>query len=161
MKKLFILALAAMFCMAGFAKSTQEVINEITKSTGAQTITLSKDLIAAQAAAMPENVKALLSNLDGGTLVLLSEGTDEQIKTFNDRVGEIDSEAYEAYEAMASFVDESDTIKVFGKCEGDYVTELFIAFSDDEDCALIDVTGKISKEDAMKLLNKDMLQQIL
>lgn len=146
MKKLFILALAAMFCMAGFAKSTQEVINEITKSTGAQ------------AAAMPENVKALLSNLDGGTLVLLSEGTDEQIKTFNDRVGEIDSEAYEA---MASFVDESDTIKVFGKCEGDYVTELFIAFSDDEDCALIDVTGKISKEDAMKLLNKDMLQQIL
>lgn len=54
MKKLFILALAAMFCMAGFAKSTQEVINEITKSTGAQTITLSKDLIAAQAAAMPE-----------------------------------------------------------------------------------------------------------
>lgn len=34
-------------------------------------------------------------------------------------------------------------------------------FSDDEDCALIDVTGKISKEDAMKLLNKDMLQQIL
>ena len=29
MKKLFILALAAMFCMAGFAKSTQEVINEI------------------------------------------------------------------------------------------------------------------------------------
>lgn len=158
MKKLFILALAAMFCMAGFAKSTQEVINEITKSTGAQTITLSKDLIAAQATAMPENVKALLSNLDGGTLVLLSEGTDEQIKTFNDRVGEIDSEAYEA---MASFVDESDTIKVFGKCEGDYVTELFIAFSDDEDCALIDVTGKISKEDAMKLLNKDMLQQIL
>ena len=74
---------------------------------------------------MPENVKALLSNLNGGTLVLLSEGTDEQIKTFNDRVGEIDSEAYEA---MASFVDESDTIKVFGKCEGDYVTELFIAF---------------------------------
>lgn len=108
MKKLFILALAAMFCMAGFAKSTQEVINEITKSTGAQAITLSKDLIAAQAAAMPENVKALLSNLDGGTLVLLSEGTDEQIKTFNDRVGEIDSEAYEA---MASFVDESDTKK--------------------------------------------------
>ena len=48
MKKLFILALAAMFCMAGFAKSTQEVINEITKSTGAQAITLSKDLIAAQ-----------------------------------------------------------------------------------------------------------------
>ena len=43
MKKLFILALAAMFCMAGFAKSTQEVINEITKSTGAQAITLSKD----------------------------------------------------------------------------------------------------------------------
>ena len=60
MKRLFILALAAMFCMAGFAKSTQEVINEITKSTGAQAITLSKDLIAAQAAAMPERLSCLI-----------------------------------------------------------------------------------------------------
>lgn len=57
MKKMFVLALAAMFCMAGFAKSTQDVINEIVQSTGAQVITLSKDLIAAQTAGMPENVK--------------------------------------------------------------------------------------------------------
>ena len=158
MKKLFILAFAEMCCMAGFAKSTQEIINEITKSTGAQVITLSKDIIAAQAAGMSESVKAFMANLDGGVLVVLSEGTGDNIKTFNDKVGELDADAYET---IASFVDGSDSIKVFGKCDGDIVTELFIAFSDDENCALIDVTGNINKEDALKLLDKDMLQQIL
>lgn len=158
MKKLFVMAFAAMFCMAGFAKGTQEVINEIVQSTGAQVITLGKDIIAAQTAGMPDNVKAVINNIDGGTLVLLSEGTDDNIKTFNDKVGELDTTDYET---MASFVDGSDIIKVFGKYDGDCITELVIVFSDDEDCAMIDVTGNISKEDALKLLDKDMLQQIL
>lgn len=158
MKKMFVLALAAMFCMAGFAKSTQDVINEIVQSTGAQVITLSKDLIAAHTAGMPENVKNILKDVNGGTLVILSEGSDDQIKTFNGKIEEIDTKEYET---IASFVDGSDNIKVFGKHDDDNITELIIVFLDDEDCVMIDVTGNISKEDASKLLNKETLQMIL
>lgn len=147
-----------MFSIAGLAKNTQDVINDIRQATNAQVLTLSKDLIQVQAKNLPENLKGILDDIDGGTLVVLSEASDEQIKTFNDKLGELDANEYKT---MATFNDDSDNIKVLGKSDGDDVTELVIIFSDDEDCALIDVTGKISKEKASQLLNKETLQMLM
>lgn len=158
MKKLFVFALAVVFSIAGFAKNTQDVINDIRQSTNAQVLTLSKDLIQIQAKNLPEDLKGILDDIDEGTIVVLSEGSDEQIKIFNDKLGELDANEYKT---MASFNDDSDNIKVLGKYDGDNVTELVIIMSDDETCALIDVTGKINKDNASKLLDKDTLKELL
>lgn len=158
MKKLFVFALAAMFSIVGFAKNTQDVINDIRQSTNAQVLTLSKDLIQIQAKNLPEDLKGILNDIEEGTILVLSEGSDEQIKIFNDKLGELDANEYKT---MASFNDDSDNIKVLGKYDGDNVTELVIIMSDDETCALIDVTGKINKDNASKLLDKDTLKELL
>lgn len=158
MKKLFVFALAAMFSIAGFAKNTQDVINDIRQSTNAQVLTLSKDLIQVQAKNLPEDLKGILDNIEEGTIVVLSEGSDEQINLFNDKLGELDAKEYKT---MATFNDDSDNIKVLGKSDGDNVTELVIIMTDDETCALIDVTGKINKDNASKLLDKDTLKELL
>lgn len=158
MKKLFVFALAVVFSIAGFAKNTQDVINDIRQSTNAQVLTLSKDLIQIQAKNLPEDLKGILDDIDEGTILVLSEGSDEQIKIFNDKLGELDANEYKT---MASFNDDSDNIKVLGKYDGDNVAELVIIMSDDETCALIDVTGKINKDNASKLLDKDTLKELL
>lgn len=158
MKKLFVFALAVVFSIVGFAKNTQDVINDIRQSTNAQVLTLSKDLIQIQAKNLPEDLKGILDDIDEGTILVLSEGSDEQIKIFNDKLGELDANEYKT---MASFNDDSDNIKVLGKYDGDNVTELVIIMSDDETCALIDVTGKINKDNASKLLDKDTLKELL
>lgn len=158
MKKLFVFALAVVFSIAGFAKNTQDVINDIRQSTNAQLLTLSKDLIQIQAKNLPEDLKGILNDIEEGTILVLSEGSDEQIKIFNDKLGELDANEYKT---MASFNDDSDNIKVLGKYDGDNVTELVIIMSDDETCALIDVTGKINKDNASKLLDKDTLKELL
>lgn len=158
MKKLFVFALAAMFSIAGFAKNTQDVINDIRQATNAQVLTLSKDLIQVQAKNLPEDLKGILNDIEEGTILVLSEGSDEQIKLFNDKLGELDAKMYKT---MATFNDDSDNIKVLGKSDGDNVTELVIIMTDDETCALIDVTGKINKDNASKLLDKDTLKELL
>lgn len=158
MKKLFVFALAVVFSIAGFAKNTQDVINDIRQSTNAQVLTLSKDLIQIQAKNLPEDLKGILNDIEEGTILVLSEGSDEQIKIFNDKLGELDANEYKT---MASFNDDSDNIKVLGKYDGDNVTELVIIMTDDETCALIDVTGKINKDNASKLLDKDTLKSLM
>lgn len=147
-----------MFSIAGFAKNTQDVINDIRQSTNAQVLTLSKDLIQIQAKNLPEDLKGILNDIEEGTILVLSEGSDEQIKIFNDKLGELDANEYKT---MASFNDDSDNIKVLGKYDGDNVTELVIIMTDDETCALIDVTGKINKDNASKLLDKDTLKSLM
>ncbi|WP_295432261.1 DUF4252 domain-containing protein [uncultured Prevotella sp.] len=158
MKKLFVFALAVVFSIAGFAKNTQDVINDIRQSTNAQVLTLSKDLIQIQTKNLPEDLKGILNDIEEGTILVLSEGSDEQIKIFNDKLGELDANEYKT---MASFNDDSDNIKVLGKSDGDNVTELVIIMTDDETCALIDVTGKINKDNASKLLDKDTLKSLM
>lgn len=100
MKKLFVFALAVMFSIAGFAKNTQDVINDIRQATNAQVLTLSKDLIQVQAKNLPEDLKGILDNIEEGTIVVLSEGSDEQIKLFNDKLGELDAKSIKQWQRL-------------------------------------------------------------
>lgn len=156
MKKLFILIAVALFCNAGFAKTVDDVINEIKATTGAQVISFDKDMLKQQLADDDDIPNEFFDSVDNGTVLLLSDVADDKMKVFNEKVAELLKD--NIYEQMASVFDDESRVKILGKKDNDMIKELIIVVADGGDGVLIKLNGNISISDLGKIVNKDTIK---
>lgn len=153
MKKLFIIITMAVFCQAGFAKSVNEVINDIKEATNAMVISFDKETIKSQLADKkdgPDDMNEVLDKIDGGTVLVIEDATTDKLKAFNTKTEELLAD--NSYEPIMDIKNNSEKVKAVCKKENDLIKEILFIVSEKDEAVMIYFTGSINKEDLAKLM---------
>ena len=150
MEKILAFIVMAAFCLTGTAKTADEVIKEIEKSTGAQVIRFNKEMIAMQMGKTGNNeLGEMLKDIDNGCVLIIENADKAKSDVFNNTTAELDP----AYEPIVTVFEDDDRVKVLGRAEGDVLKEVVVAVSDNEDCVKVCFTGSIPKDKIGQLVN--------
>ncbi len=152
MKKLLMFIAMAVFCTAGFAKTADEVINEIKAATNAQVISFDKEMLKLQFKGNDDIPKEFFDSVDEGMVLVLDGVPSDKMKLFNDKVAGL--QADNSYEQIASVFDNESRVKILGKKDNDIIKELLIIVSDGGDGVFIKLSGNLKPEDLGKIVNE-------
>jgi hypothetical protein len=85
--------------------------------------------------------------------VLDLEDCSSKVKTrFNEKVNNLQ---LEGYETMIQTIENGEKVRILTRMENDAIRELLIVCTGNDDCALIQLNGKIKKEDIAELVNEE------
>ena len=144
--------LAATLCLAAAAKTSNEVIRDIRTDDKAFTVRLNwltKTLLPGLADGA---LKGAMHHIRSGTIVTIDDGEASKRK-FLECVAQLDTCVYLP---LARVCDEEETVQLFGRMKNGSIRELLVAVADGDDCTLVRLKGRFTKEDVQRMLgNKD------
>lgn len=156
MKKLLIFIAMAIFCQTGFAKSAEEVINEIKKETGAMVIPIDGNMIQEYIKkGDTDNIGEILKNIKSGKIVVLEDAEKKKVDVFSKKTAELDANVYKP---IATVFSGNDKVKVLGHTESDTVKEILIIVTEEGQCVMIHFEGNIPTEEIGRLINEKTIQ---
>lgn len=152
MKK-YLVAIALMIaCQNTFAQSTKDIFEEFGKEWNAESVTISPFLMTIGRLFMDNDTPDIVKSIRS-MKVLDLEDCSYKVKTrFNEKVNSLQ---LEGYETMIQTIDNGENVRILSRMENDAIRELLIVCTGNDDCALIQLNGKIKKEDIAELVNEE------
>ena len=152
MKKKMILMLALLISTTAsvMAQSIDDLFNEFKDKPNVEFVDIPKAMMGLAAGSIKEEKGAdLMKKID--SIRILSIENDNQLKAqFEQKVKTLSKKGYEQ---MVNSNDDGEKAQVLVKTKGEAVTEMLVISIDDDECALVQICGKIRPEDIRKLQN--------
>ena len=152
MKK-YLVAIALMIaCQTTFAQSTKDIFEEFGKEWNAESVSISPFLMTIGRLFMDSDTADIAKSIRS-MKVLDLEDCSSKVKTrFNEKVNNLQ---LEGYETMIQTIENGEKVRILTRMENDAIRELLIVCTGNDDCALIQLNGKIKKEDIAELVNEE------
>ena len=152
MKK-YLVAIALMIaCQTTFAQSTKDFFEEFGKEWNAESVSISPFLMTIGRLFMDNDTPNIAKSIRS-MKVLDLEDCSSKVKTrFNEKVNSLQ---LEGYENMIQTSENGEKVRILTRMENDAIRELLIVCTGNDDCALIQLNGKIKKEDIAELVNEE------
>ena len=152
MKK-YLVAIALMIaCQTTFAQSTKDLFEEFGKEWYAESVSISPFLMTIGHLFMDSDIPDIAKSISS-MKVLDLEDCSSKVKTrFNEKVNNLQ---LEGYETMIQTIENGEKVRILTRMKNDAIRELLIVCTGNDDCALIQLNGKIKKEDIAELVNEE------
>jgi hypothetical protein len=149
MKKNLLLLIAAIFILTSceYTPGVSEAFIKYRFKDGVFTLTVPGWVIrlASNSDGIDKNERELLESIDKvRILVVEDENLNGKINLHKEFASKIKSKNH--YEELMTVNDNSENVVIYGKTEGDVITEMVLLVSGDDDNALIFVRGEISPD---------------
>ena len=131
----------AALCLAGTAKTSNEVIRDIRTNNKALTIRFNKLMMAL----LPD-----LKDESSGTIVTVEDGGEKARRSFLESVSELDTCKYQPFVSVND--EDGETVQIFGRMKKGYIREVLVVVASDDDCTLIRLKGKLTQEDIREII---------
>jgi hypothetical protein len=152
MKKImfsFVLAMVAI--QFSYAQDLNSLINELTKTEGAQHQVIDRSMLNMAKNQGETDKSALMQNLDS-IVVLSIEGCKPEIKdkflavfeNFKDGNG---------YETLLNVKDDQDKAIIISHKDGDAITDVYLLALSEKDIAIVKMSGKLSDSDLTNIID--------
>ena len=152
MKK-YLVAIALMIaCQNTFAQSTKDIFEEFGKEWNAESVTISPFLMTIGRLFMDNDTPDIVKSIRSMKVLDLEDCSNKVKTRFNEKVNSLQ---LEGYETMIQTIDNGEDVRILSRMENDAIRELLIVCTGNDDCALIQLNGKIKKEDIAELVNEE------
>ena len=152
MKK-YLVAIALMIaCQNTFAQSTKDIFEEFGKEWNAESVTISPFLMTIGRLFMDNDTPNIVKSIRSMKVLDLEDCSNKVKTRFNEKVNSLQ---LEGYETMIQTIENGEKVRILTRMENDAIRELLIVCTGNDDCALIQLNGKIKKEDIAELVNEE------
>jgi len=152
MKK-YLIAIALMIIyQTTFAQSTKDIFEEFGKEWNAESVTISPFLMSLGRLFMDSDTPEITKSIRSMKVLDLEDCSDKVKERFNRKINNLQSEGYET---MIQTIDNGEKVRILTRIEKDVIRELLIVCTGNDDCALIQLNGKIKKEYIAQLVNEE------
>ena len=152
MKK-YLVAIALMIaCQNTFAQSTKDIFEEFGKEWNAESVTISPFLMTIGRLFMDNDTPDIVKSIRSMKVLDLEDCSNKVKTRFNEKVNSLQ---LEGYETMIQTIENGEKVRILTRMENDAIRELLIVCIGDDDCSLIQLNGKIKKEDIAELVNEE------
>ena len=152
MKK-YLVAIALMIaCQNTFAQSTKDIFEEFGKEWNAESVTISPFLMTIGRLFMDNDTPDIVKSIRSMKVLDLEDCSNKVKTRFNEKVNSLQ---LEGYETMIQTIEDGEKVRILTRMENDAIRELLIVCTGNDDCALIQLNGKIKKEDIAELVNEE------
>ena len=152
MKK-YLVAIALMIaCQNTFAQSTKEIFEEFGKEWNAESVSIPSFIMSIGRLFMDDDTPEIAKSIDFMKILDLEDCSSKVKARFNEKVNNLQ---LEGYETMIQTIENGEKVRIFTRIEDNTVRELLIVCTGNDNCALIQLNGKIKKEDIAELVNEE------
>lgn len=152
MKK-YLIAIALMIIyQTTFAQSTKDIFEEFGKEWNAESVTISPFLMSLGRLFMDSDTPEITKSIRSMKVLDLEDCSDKVKERFNRKINNLQSKGYET---MIQTIDNGEKVRILTRLEKDVIRELLIVCTGNDDCALIQLNGKIKKENIAQLVNEE------
>ena len=152
MKK-YLVAIALMIaCQNTFAQSTKEIFEEFGKEWNAESVSIPSFIMSIGRLFMDDDTPEIAKSIDFMKILDLEDCSSKVKARFNEKVNNLQ---LEGYETMIQTIENGEKVRILTRIEDNTVRELLIVCTGNDDCALIQLNGKIKKEDIAELVNEE------
>lgn len=152
MKK-YLVAIALMIaCQSTFAQSTKDIFEEFGKEWNAESVSISPFLMSIGRMFMDSDTPDIAKSIRSMKVLDLEDCSDRVKARFNEKVNNLQ---LEGYETMIQSIENGEKVRILTRIEDNTVRELLIVCTGNDDCALIQLNGKIKQEDIAELVNEE------
>ena len=152
MKK-YLVAIALMIaCQNTFAQSTKEIFEEFGKEWNAESVSIPSFIMSIGRLFMDDDTPEIAKSIDFMKILDLEDCSSKVKARFNEKVNNLQ---LEGYETMIQTIENGEKVRILTRMENDAIRELLIVCTGNDDCALIQLNGKIKKEDIAELVNEE------
>jgi len=152
MKK-YLVAIALMIaCQSTFAQSTKDIFEEFGKQWNAESVSISPFLMTIGRLFMDSDTPEIAKSINSMKVLDLEDCSSKVKARFNEKVNKLQ---LEGYETMIQAIENGEKVRILTRIEDNSVRELLIVCTGNEDCALIQLNGKIKQEDIAELVNEE------
>ena len=152
MKK-YLVAIALMIaCQNTFAQSTKDIFEEFGKEWNAESVSIPSFLMSIGRLFMDDDTPEIAKSIDFMKVLDLEDCSSKVKARFNEKVNNLQ---LEGYETMIQTIENGEKVRILTRIENNTVRELLIVCTGNDDCALIQLNGKIKKEDIAELVNEE------
>ena len=152
MKKFLVAIALMMACQNTFAQSTKDIFEEFGKEWNAESVTISPFLMTIGRLFMDNDTPDIVKSIRSMKVLDLEDCSNKVKTRFNEKVNSLQ---LEGYETMIQTIDNGENVRILSRMENDAIRELLIVCTGNDDCALIQLNGKIKKEDIAELVNEE------
>ncbi len=152
--KTYILTLL-LLCMSNpsFAQC-KDLFREFRKEPCAEYIMIPSYLTAIGKMFLKNTPEARIAKKMKSIRILDMEQCPEEVRhRFNQRVNTLHQKGYEM---MIRINEDGEQMRIYARIEKECARELLIACSEDDECTLVQITGKLSKEDIKRLIDDQL-----
>ena len=152
MKK-YLVAIALMIaCQTTFAQSTKDIFEEFGKEWNAESVSISPFLMNIGRLFMDSDTPEIAKSINSMKVLDLEDCSNKVKARFNEKVNNLQ---LKGYETMIQAIEDGEKVRILTRIENNTVRELLIVCTGNDDCALIQLNGKIKKEDIAELVNEE------
>lgn len=152
MKK-YLVAIALMIaCQSTFAQSTTAIFEEFGKEWNAESVSISPFLMTIGRLFMDDDTPDIAKSIRSMKVLDLEDCSSKVKERFNEKVNNLQ---LEGYETMIQTIENGEKVRILTRIENNAVRELLIVCTGNDDCALIQLNGKIKKEDIAEIVNEE------
>lgn len=151
MKKIIAVLALVIACQSTFAQSTQELFDEFGKEYNAESVSISPFLMSIGRLFMDNDTPTIAKRIKSLRVLDLEDCTDSVKARFTERTNKLQ---LEGYEPMIQVNEDGEKVRIFALPNKKGIKELLIICTGSDECTLIQMKGKIRKEDIAELVNE-------
>ena len=139
-----------------FAQNMDAVYNEFKDVKGVESVSVSPFLMKFARLFMDSDDKnnPLIKGTHSVKILDLEECTKDIKKQFTQKVNQLQHNGYEIWLQAKK---DGENVKIIAKKEDQIIRELLVLTTDNDDCALVLIKGKIRKEDIQAIIDDDKI----
>ena len=151
MKK--IIATLALFiaCQATFAQNIDTLFEKFSKEQQAESVSIPPFMMSLGKLFMSNEDLSIAKGISSLRILDLEDCPTNVKERFSEQVNKLH---LEGYEPMIQVNEDGEKVRIFALPYKDSIKELLLVCSGKDDCALIQMKGKIKKEDIAQLVNE-------
>lgn len=140
----------------GFAQDMDAVYNEFKDVKGVESVSVSPFLMKFARLFMDSDDKnnPLIKGTHSVKILDLEECTKDIKKQFTQKVNQLQHNGYEIWLQAKK---DGENVKIIAKKEDQIIRELLVLTTDNDDCALVLIKGKIRQEDIQAIIDDDKI----
>ena len=139
-----------------FAQNMDAVYNEFKDVKGVESVSVSPFLMKFARLFMDSDDKnnPLIKGTHSVKVLDLEDCTKDIKKQFTQKVKQLEHNGYETWMQVK---EDGENVKIIAKMEDQMIRELLVLTTDNDDCALVLIKGKIRKEDIQAIIDDDKI----
>ncbi len=145
MKKLLFTLVLMLTCQLAFAQTARTIFDDYKDEKHAQFVSVPRVLMSIAANKMKDNnMQAVMKEVKSMKVLTLSDCRKSTRKGFVKKITALPSKGYEEFTRVK---DNKDNVLVLARKGAQYIEEIVLLASDENDCVGIYITGEINPED--------------
>ena len=151
MKKIIATLALIIVCQATFAQNIDTLFEKFSKEQQAESVSIPPFMMSLGKLFMSDEDLSIAKGIRSLRILDLEDCPTTVKERFSEQVNKLH---LEGYEPMIQVNEDGEKVRIFALPYKDSIKELLLVCSGKDDCALIQMKGKIKKEDIAQLVNE-------